>query len=84
MGNHCASGNNMVHWTLSEQSTYPPDIQESWFYNLFTGGVTLIIDLVSKQALRVPEPRVQSTVTRLIRCSQTLTKQHIWEHRETP
>ena len=25
----------------------PPDMQESWFYNLFTGGVTLIIDLVS-------------------------------------
>ena len=37
-----------------------------------------------QQALRVPEPPVQSTVTRLIKCSQTLMKQHIREHQETP
>ena len=39
-----------VTWFIGRylNNPLPPDMQESWFYNLFTGGVALIVDLVGK------------------------------------
>ena len=43
-----------VTWFIGRylNNPLPPDMQESWFYNLFTGGVALIVDLVSKSSLQ--------------------------------
>ena len=38
-----------VTWFIGRylNNPLPPEMEEAWFYNLFTGGVALVMDLVS-------------------------------------